>query len=63
MNKETFEALKYVVRLAYESGIQNGDSIAEKAIEMVEEWIEEKQCWDCEHGKHLSGKCQKHEQI
>ena len=39
MTKETFEALKYVLRLAYESGIQNGDSIAEKAIEMVEKWI------------------------
>lgn len=41
MNKETYEALKCVVRLAYESGIQFGYPKMEKAIELVEEWIEE----------------------
>lgn len=59
MNKETFEALKVVVALAYESNPHEPP----KEIEMVEKWIEEKHdidCWDCKNGKHLSGKCQVH---
>ena len=41
MNNETYEAVQIVARLAYESGIQNGYPEYEKAIELVESWIEE----------------------
>lgn len=23
--------------------------------------MEKEKCWDCEHGKHLNGKCQRHD--
>lgn len=39
MDKETYEALKIVIQLAYESGIQNGDDEKELAIKQVKEWI------------------------
>jgi formylmethanofuran dehydrogenase subunit E len=41
MNEETYEALKLVVKLAYESGIQLGDAELENAINKVEAWIDE----------------------
>lgn len=41
MDNETYEALKIVVQLAYESGIQLGDKEKENAIKQVENWIDE----------------------
>ena len=41
MNKETYEALKIVVDMAYESGIQLGNTYLSDALKQVENWIEE----------------------
>jgi len=41
MDKETYEALKEVVAMAYESGIANGSDKLENAIDSVLVWIDE----------------------
>ena len=40
-NKELYLALKSVIRMAYESGIHNGEEDLKKDIKKVEDWLEE----------------------
>lgn len=57
MTKKIYEAIKVVVELAKEANPHEPP----EEIAQVEQWLLERKCWDCEHGKYLNGKCQAHQ--